>query len=182
MWSQILVYQSESRSYFNFRNDEVIHMPAIKHKCQTLGIVQLPDKGIKLAGLIWSTVFLYFQNTKFCASIQAAMATWYICSWVSFPITIGRDFSSELCPTSKLWLPRQHLSLKGSDWLCLSVPRQGLFCGDRHATARAEVLGRLQRYPGKQRKEVRWEGQHTPSCEAGGSGLWVGGSRLSTTS
>lgn len=85
------------------------------------------------------------------------MATWYICSRVSFPITIGWDFSSEFCPTSKLWLLRQHLSLKGRDWLCLSVPRQGLFCEDRQAMARAEVSGRLKRYPGKQgeRKEVR---------------------------
>lgn len=182
-WSQILVCQTESRNYFHFRNDEVIHMPGIKHECQTLGIVQLLDKGVKLVGLIQSTGLSYFQNTKFCASIQAAMATWYICSWVSFPITICWDFSSELCPTSKLWLLRQHLSLKRSDWFCLSGPRQGLFWEDQCATARVEVLGRLKRYPRKQgeKKELCWEGQHA-FVWGRWDGLWVGGSRLSAGS
>lgn len=86
--SEIVLHQIESRSRSHFRSTRVIRTPGIKYKHQTLGIVQLPDKGIKLLGLTWSTVFLYFQNTKFHASIQAAMATSYICSWVSFPIAI----------------------------------------------------------------------------------------------
>lgn len=91
--SQIVLCWIDSRSYFHFRSAGVAHTPGIKRKHQTLGAVQLPDKGIKLVGLAWSTVSLYFQNTKFRASIPVAMATWYICSRVSFPITISWAFS-----------------------------------------------------------------------------------------
>lgn len=85
------------------------------------------------------------------------MATWYICSGVSFSITIVLVFFFfRTLPDSKLWLLRQHVPLKGSNWLCPSVPRQGLFFEDWHATAKEEVLRRLKRYPGKQgeRKEL----------------------------
>lgn len=83
--------------------------------------MQLPDKGIKLVGLIWSTVFLYFQNTKFCASIQAAMATWYICSRVSFPVTIGWNFFFFRTLPNFKTLVAEATSLFKGKWLALPV-------------------------------------------------------------
>lgn len=69
-----LKYSSvRQRSCFYFRSDEVVHMPGIKHRCQTLGIVQLPDKGMKLVGLIWSTVFFIFSKHS---SVQVVRLPW----------------------------------------------------------------------------------------------------------
>lgn len=76
-----------------------------------------------------------------------------------FPLQLlffGVFFFPELCLTSKLWLLRQHLFLKGSDRLCPSVPRQGLFFEDRQSTEREEVLGRLKRYREKQGERKQW--------------------------
>lgn len=161
-------------------------MPDIKCEHQTLGIVQLPDKGIKLVGLTWSTVFLYFQNTKFRASIEAAMATWYICSWVSFSITIVVFFFFRTLPDFKTSVAEATCPFKGKR---LAVP----IC----AKARA-LLWRLTCY-GKgggvrEAKKIAGEagGEEgtVPRRGCGGAThtfawgrwdrLWVGGSRLST--
>lgn len=188
-WTHGLKYCSvRQRSYFHFRSDEVIHMPGVKHRCQTLGIVQLPDKGMKLVGLIWSTPFFIFSKHQVLCKYSGCHGNMVhlFSSVISHHNWLGFFFRT--LPNFKT-LVAEATSLFRGKWLALPICAKarallwrpacyGKGGGVREAEKISKEAG------GEEGSMLRSGcGMATHTFMWGRwDGLWVGGSRLSTMS